>query len=424
MGATISIPGGAASQTPRPQPSPDAIRVMVVDDSAVIRGLLARWLEECPSIRVVTTAANGAIAVRAAASQEFDVVVLDIEMPEMDGITALPLLLQAKPHLQVIMASTLTMRNADISMQALNLGAVDYIPKPQSTRLVTAGVDFRKELVEKVLAFGAVGRRKQGLKAPDLASLTGPAPEAHSPAPVLAPAPSALTPSIPAGARPAPVLLKPAIEPLALRPKSAGLQLAKPSAVKPAILAIGSSTGGPQALFKVLSGLPKPFRLPILITQHMPATFTAILAQHIERQTGHPASEAKDGEAMRCGHVYVAPGDFHMVLTGTADAPVLRLNQDPPENYCRPSVDPMFRSIGAIYGARVLAVVLTGMGQDGARGAAPLLNAGATVIAQDEATSVVWGMPGAVAQAGLASFILPIDAIAAKISALTDGRTA
>jgi two-component system, chemotaxis family, protein-glutamate methylesterase/glutaminase len=368
-------------------------RVIVVDDSAVIRGLLTRWLEEDSDIRVVTTAANGVAAIRAVSQHPCDVVVLDIEMPEMDGITALPKIIETRPGVQVMMASTLTSRNADISLHALSLGAADYIPKPQSTRMVSAGVDFRMELIGKVKALAAQARKAFAVGA--------------APAPAEAPKVSRTTPTAAAVARPAP-------RPIALQ---------SASKARPDILAIGSSTGGPQALFKLLGALPNAIRVPIVITQHMPPTFTAILAQHIERLTGFPAKEAEDGDLLKPGHVYVAPGDHHMILAPAAGGAKVVINQDPPENFCRPAVDPLFRSVATLYGARALCVVLTGMGQDGMRGGKDVVAQGGTILAQDEATSVVWGMPGAVANAGLAARILPLGDIAPAIMDFVQGAS-
>lgn len=392
---------------------PNHVRVMVVDDSAVIRGILARWLEDDRSIRVETTAHNGVAALRQAQIQRYDVIVLDIEMPEMDGLTALPQLLKAQPGVQVIMASTLTLRNADISLKALSLGAADYIPKPQSTGIITNGIDFRRELLEKVKAMAQVARRLRGEPKIDFDARTAPedkAPEPRTPLARLATQPGV------AGAR------TPATAAAAQAPAQRTPARAQPSKSRPSVLVIGASTGGPQALFNVLGKLPKPFRLPILITQHMPPTFTKILAEHIQRQTGFEAAEAVDGEAVRAGRVYVAPGGLHMVLTGNASAPVISITDAPPVNFCRPAVDPLFTSAAQIYSSACLAVVLTGMGHDGRDGAADVVSHGGTVIAQDEPTSVVWGMPGAITQAGLASFVLPLDRIGPAVGSLMEGR--
>jgi len=348
-----------------------AIRVMLVDDSAVVRGLLSRALEAEPGIRVTASVADGRMAIDTLRRRPVDVIVLDIEMPVMDGLTALPKLLEVSPNTPVIMASTLTQRNADISLRALRAGASDYLAKPSSGLALQSTESFRRELVAKVKALAPkAGRSATARPAPS--ALRGRAPEASARV-----------------ARPA-----------GLRPVPAGF--------RPRVIAVGSSTGGPQALFEVLGSLGGTVDLPVLITQHMPATFTAILAQHLSRHCGFDAAEARDGEAVTAGRVYVAPGDWHMTVERAAGGLRIRLLQTPPENFCRPSVDPMLRSLVGCCGAGVLAVILTGMGQDGLAGCRAVVEGGGAVIAQDEATSVVWGMPGAVATAGLASSILPI----------------
>ncbi|MGB0747788.1 MAG: protein-glutamate methylesterase/protein-glutamine glutaminase [Magnetospiraceae bacterium] len=356
---------------------------MVVDDSAVVRGLITRILESESAIKVVASVSNGEQAVKTIGRHAVDVVILDIEMPVMDGLTALPKILAASPRSKIIMASTLTQKNAEVSMRALELGATDYIPKPTSSREIGGASDFKTDLIQKVIALGREVARQR--------------PSGPRPAAAAARAPAALAP----GSK----------ETIALRPISRDV---------PKILAIGSSTGGPQALFKVLSGL-RPFPLPVVITQHMPTTFTAILAQHITRMTGWEAKEAEEGDAVKAGRVLVAPGDFHMVLKGRDPDVKVTLNQEPPENFCRPSVDPMFRSVAAIYGSRALSVILTGMGRDGTEGGKVIVGAGGTVVVQDEATSVVWGMPGAAAQAGICAAVLPLEEIAPKIQKIARG---
>ncbi|HMA15578.1 MAG: protein-glutamate methylesterase/protein-glutamine glutaminase [Bacteroidota bacterium] len=372
---------------PQPQPAVggaegnvgDPYRVMVVDDSAVIRGLLTRALEMDPVIKVVASVGNGEAALKALERHEVDVIILDIEMPVMDGLTALPKLLAAKPGVQVIMASTLTRKNAEVSLRALQAGAADYIPKPSSTSELTGADAFRRELLEKVKVLAKAARPARPAT-----------PRPASGVPVMAPA---------------------------IRPPRA-IVLRKPSAALPRIIAIGSSTGGPQALLEVLRDLAPIVKLPIVITQHMPATFTTLLAEHIERATGVRCAEGRDGEPVTAGRIYLAPGNFHMTLEATGAGSVIRLNQNPPENFCRPSVDPMLRSLAPIYGAAVLTVILTGMGSDGQKGAAGIVAAGGTVIAQDEATSVVWGMPGAVATSGLCAAVLPLKEIGPSVRKL------
>jgi len=384
--------GADATKTAATGPSP--VRVMVVDDSAVIRGLITRALEVDPGIQVVATVSNGQLAVSQMSRSDVDVIVLDIEMPVMDGLTALPELLKAAPDVKIIMASTLTQRNAQVSIEALQKGASDYIPKPSSTGEIHGSADFKRDLIEKVKALGKTRRdRRDRNKAAGI-------PEAK-------PAPAArVVPGIRSS------LLSPSA-PVVLRPFARS---------NPQIVGIGSSTGGPQALFTVLGNLPASFRLPIVITQHMPATFTTILAEHIARVAKRPSAEGRDGEPIEPGKIYLAPGDNHMVVETQGTQKIIRLNKNPPENFCRPAVDPMFRSLAAAYGPSVLGVVLTGMGSDGAKGGRVLVDAGANVIAQDEASSVVWGMPGAAANAGICSALLPIDKVAGEIARLTGGR--
>jgi two-component system chemotaxis response regulator CheB len=362
---------------------------MVVDDSAVIRGLLTRTLEADPDIAVVASVGNGQMAISALGRADTDVVVLDIEMPVMDGLTALPKLLAASPDVKVIVASTLTQKNAQISLKALSVGASDYVAKPSSA--LNGAADFKRELVDKVKALGHA-RRGARQRSAGTAAATGELP------------------------------FRPPVGKTATAP--APIVLRTPSRVPPSVIAIGSSTGGPQALFTVLGALPASLSLPILITQHMPPTFTTILAQHLSRVANRPAAEAVDGEAIKPGHIYLAPGDFHMrVETRGADR-VLRLSKDAPENFCRPAVDPMLRSLASVYGPAVLTVILTGMGSDGAKGGAAIVAAGGTVLAQDESTSVVWGMPGAAVAAGLCSAILSLSDVAPQIVRLAGGGRA
>ena len=373
------LPGASPSATSSGAP----YRIMVVDDSAVIRGLLIRSLESDAQIEVVASVSDGRMAVNALSRHDVEVVVLDIEMPVMDGLTALPQLIAARPGLKVIIASTLSRRNADISLQALAAGAADYIAKPGATALTTADT-FKQELVAKIKALGEAKRKTAGVAQP--------AKRAR-----------------PDAARPA-LQRIPDSRPIALR-------AASPEPFE--VLAIGSSTGGPQALFQLLTSLRGTLSRPIFITQHMPSTFTTILAEHISRSTGWPAAEAVDGEIVRQARVYIAPGDFHMLVElASGGETIIRLNKAPAENFCRPAVDPMLRSLAQVHGRRLLTVILTGMGHDGLSGSRAVTAAGGTVVAQDEATSVVWGMPGAVATAGLCSAVLPLAEIGSYISKL------
>jgi two-component system chemotaxis response regulator CheB len=344
-----------------------AVRVMICDDSAVIRGAVARILDSDPEITVVARVENGKVAIDQLRTARVDVVVLDIEMPVMDGLTALPLLLRADPGVRIIMASTLTTRGADIALRALRMGAADYVPKPSSIGSVNDDA-FRRELLDKVKGLGRLRRRA--------------AMPARSPPPVALRA----APSLPAG-----------------------------------LLAVGSSTGGPQALFNLVQGLGRPVGVPVVMTQHMPPTFIPILADHLNRLGVMPCTEARDGESLVPGRIYLAPGDRHLLVEGGRTGLRARLTTDPPENFCRPSIDPMLRSAAAACGGRVLVAMLTGMGRDGLAGTAKVVEAGGAAIGQDEATSVVWGMPGAIAQAGLCHAVLPLPKIAPKLLEMLKG---
>ncbi|MBL8960335.1 MAG: chemotaxis response regulator protein-glutamate methylesterase [Gemmatimonadetes bacterium] len=343
---------------------------MLVDDSAVVRGAVGRMVDAAADMRIVTTATTGRQALAALAHTPVDVILLDVEMPDMDGLTALPLLLQQQPGVQVIMQSSLTLAGASVTMQALALGATDFITKP-TARGMSGLQEIEREIVAKIRA---VGRRS---------STVG---TVRPPSPPVVARPRAIL-----GAR-----------------DSAALQ----------VIAIASSTGGPNALAEVLKGLPADVTLPILITQHMPPVFTGLLAQRLTRDCGRDCVEAVEEMPVRAGRVYIAPGDRHMVVATHEGVPFLRLTADPPENHCRPAADVMLRSVAAVYGNTALVVVLTGMGEDGRRGCEVIHARGGRVIAQDEASSVVWGMPGAVVAAGLADHVLPLGQIAGKVANL------
>lgn len=385
-----------------------AIRVMVVDDSAVIRGLITRMLEGDPEISVVASVGNGQLAVNQLERKPklIDVIILDIEMPVMDGLTALPLLLKVDPSIKIIMASTLTKRNAEISLRALSAGATEYVPKPSTARDLSGGEnDFKRELLDKVKNLGAVHRAQTGGE--PVGVRAAPAPAAAHPTAVPKP-----------GAKPAAPGAKPADSGTLQRWEKRHqdqVTLRSAGTSRPDVLAVGSSTGGPQALFEFFKALPKTIGIPVVLTQHMPATFTSILAEHITRMTGWPCEEATEGALLEAGKILLAPGDFHMTVVQKGPQRVIALNQDAPENFCRPAVDPMLRSVVKVYGARVLTVILTGMGNDGEKGSHHVINTGGTVVAQDEKTSVVWGMPGAVASAGLCSVLLPVVELAGYV---------
>ncbi|PLW75601.1 protein-glutamate methylesterase/protein-glutamine glutaminase [Cohaesibacter celericrescens] len=400
------------------------IKVMVVDDSVVIRGLIGRWVSEDPALVLAGSHRNGRLAVEDVAKSRPDIVVLDIEMPDMDGLTALPLLLKGYPSTRVIMASTLTRRNAEISMRALSLGATDYVPKPESNSQITTSKDFRTELINKIKALGGM-RDVAALHFRASRPTTPRATATHS----SARAPQSRTAfttddtSRPRGAtNVTPVA---ATQVKAISAAGGGITLRKLSSARPRALLIGSSTGGPQALEKLLQEIgPQMRSTPILITQHMPATFTAILADHLARASGMPAAEAQHGEIVQNGHIYVAPGGKHMELVKQAGQAAIKLTDDAPVNFCKPAVDPFFESAANVYGAAALGVILTGMGHDGTDGAQYIVDAGGSIIAQDEATSVVWGMPGAAANAGVCSAVLPLNQIGSKVMRIFRGERA
>ena len=368
------------------------IRVMIVDDAVVVRGLFARWVEAEPDLEVVASLRTGRDAVSQLERADPDVVLLDVEMPDLDGIAALPLLLAKKRDLVVIMASTLTRRNAEISLRALSLGATDYIPKPTGSHEVTTSASFRRELIEKIRTLGPRAKR---LGQPLLTRERAPS-------------------VVPDHARAASREM--ARAPLSLRPMPVTV---------PRVLLIGSSTGGPQALNAVIGQLGSVFdRMPVLITQHMPPTFTTILAEHLSRVAQRPVHEGVDGEEIKGGGIYLAPGGKHMQVARRNGGAAIELNDGPLVNFCKPAVDPLFSSAAAIWGSGTLALVLTGMGSDGLNGGKAIVAAGGTIMAQDEATSVVWGMPGQVANAGLCSAVLPLNEIAPRLTRLFTGERA
>jgi two-component system chemotaxis response regulator CheB len=362
----------------------------VVDDSVVIRGLIARWIGSEPDMVVAASLRTGLDAVNQIDRIKPDIAVLDIEMPDLDGISALPLLLAKKRDLIIIMASTLTRRNAEISFKALSRGASDYIPKPESTRETDAAETFRHDLIQKIRHLGAKVRR--------------------------------VATAIP--------LTTAVLErPRELSPPRSSAPVAHPQLMRrafstqpPRVLLIGASTGGPQALMTLVSEIGSVIdRFPVLITQHMPPTFTTILAEHLARTSRRPVHEAVAGETVKAGQIYLAPGGRHMRVARHGADVVIALDDGPSINFCKPAVDPLFTSAIEIWQGGVLAVVLTGMGSDGMRGAKDIVAAGGSVIAQDEASSVVWGMPGAAANAGVCAAVLPLDQIAQKLVRLFSG---
>lgn len=362
--------------------------MMVVDDSVVIRGMISRWIGAESDMEVTASFRTGLDAVNQLDRINPDVAVLDIEMPDLDGISALPKLLAKKRDLVIIMASTLTRRNAEISLKALSLGAADYIPKPESTREAGAAETFRHDLIQKIRHLGARARRHASPAAP------GPVP-VHEKVREAAP--------------------RPAAPPQEVTHRPFGM-------LPPKVLLIGSSTGGPQALMTLVAEIgPVIDRFPVLITQHMPPTFTTILAEHLGRAARRPAHEAVDREIVKPGTIYLAPGGRHMRVARQGADIVIALDDGAPVNFCKPAVDPMFASAVEVWHGGVMSVILTGMGSDGMRGGKDVVAAGGSVIAQDEATSVVWGMPGAAAHAGICAAVLPLKEIGPKLNRLFAG---
>ncbi|HTX74555.1 MAG TPA: chemotaxis response regulator protein-glutamate methylesterase [Terracidiphilus sp.] len=346
----------------------ERIRVLVVDDSVVIRRLVSHALEQDPAIEVVGTASNGSIALQRIPQMNPDVLTLDVEMPEMNGIEALKRVRRDFPQLRVIMFSTLTERGAEVTLEALRLGADDYVTKASNEgSLDRSMVRLQEELVPKIKQFFVLAGQSRAV-----ASSAASKP----------------------GARP---------------PVWTGMK------VRPRAVVIGVSTGGPNALGAILPDFPSGFPLPILLVQHMPPLFTRLLAERLDSSCKLEVSEANQGAAVAAGRILIAPGDYHMKVAANGGEVHVLLDQSPPQNSCRPAVDALFSSIGEVYGGAVIAVILTGMGQDGLHGAQILKAKGASVLAQDEASSVVWGMPGAVVNAGLADRVLPLDQIVPEI---------
>jgi two-component system, chemotaxis family, protein-glutamate methylesterase/glutaminase len=353
----------------------ERIRVMVVDDSVVIRRLVTQALELDPTIDVVGTASNGVIGLQRMPELKPDVITLDIEMPDMNGLEMLRRVRREYPKVRVIMFSTLTERGAAITLEALTLGADEYVAKvAKEGSLDRSMARLREDMIPKI---------KQFFLFP--ASVTAARPAT---APAASPARAAA----------------PALQGLKLRPK---------------VVVIGVSTGGPTALATMLPSLPANFPLPILLVQHMPPLFTRLLAERLNAACPLTVEEASQGQAVEVGKILIAPGDFHMKVASSAGTVRVCLDQSPQQNSCRPAVDPLFASAAELYGGAVLAVVLTGMGQDGLRGVEALKARGARVLVQDEASSVIWGMPGAVANAGLADRVLPLDDIVPEILTIT-----
>lgn len=348
------------------------IRVLTVDDAVVVRRMLADALSLEPDIEIVGSAATGRIALQKIPLCRPDVVTLDVEMPDMDGISTVREIRKLWPTLPVIMFSTLTARGASATLDALSAGASDYVTKPANVGGVTAGLArIREDLAPRIRSLAAATSgtsSRHALGGPAVASRTPPA-----------------SPSL--------------------------VQTVNPVDA----ITVGTSTGGPNALAALLPAFPADLGVPVFVVQHMPPLFTRLLADRLDQQCGLKVVEAQHGVVARPGHVYIAPGDYHMVVRRGALDAIVELTQGPPENSCRPAVDVLFRSVANSYGRATLAVVMTGMGQDGLAGARHVKDAGGIVVIQDEATSVVWGMPGFVARAGLADAVRPLPTLADEI---------
>ncbi|GGJ82189.1 hypothetical protein GCM10010123_09890 [Pilimelia anulata] len=416
------------------------ISVLVVDDSVVVRRLIQDALAGAGDIEVVGTAPNGRRSIEQVAALRPDVVTMDIEMPEMNGIEAVRELRRAGERVPVIMFSTLTANGASATLDALSAGATDYVTKPANTGSVNASIAaVREQLVPRIRALGSRGAARRGAAgaaaplapaAPTAAAPTAAAPAAPArPAPPTRPTPPARPANpAPAAALPARPAARPAdrdrqpptsqrdgrVPGLTHRPVVAAARAVPRPGIgtgRVDVLAIGSSTGGPDALARVLAALPAGLPVPVVVVQHMPPVFTTMFADRLDRTVALAVREAAADTPLRPGHVYIAPGDRHLEVVRRGTEVVTRLTEAPPENSCRPAVDVLFRSVAATYGRGTLATVLTGMGHDGRAGADVLHRAGAEIVVQDEQSSVVWGMPGAVAEAGLADSIKPLAAI-------------
>lgn len=389
-------------------------RVLVVDDSAVMRRVLRTVIEETADLVVVGAACDGVEALGLLAEADPDVVVLDVEMPRMDGLAALGHLRGLRPWMPVVMFSSLTEQGASATLTALSRGAADFVTKPATGSIGDSLDRVRGELVPMLRALGATVRRP--VPAEVAPAGEGGRPSTLPPGPAASHATSVITVTTTTRAS-APAA---ALAGASLAPRRAAPGLP----ARAELVVVASSTGGPDALTRLLGALPAGFAAPILIAQHVPPIFSAQLADRLDRLSSLTVLEAEDGERPRPGHVYIAPGDHHLRVHSGSGVVRLLLDQEPKENFCRPSADPLFRTAAAAYGPRLLGLVLTGMGSDGLRGAEAVVGAGGRVIAQDAESSVVWGMPGAVVAAGLADTVLSLDAIPAALVGRVAARTA
>jgi two-component system chemotaxis response regulator CheB len=395
------------------------VRVAVVDDSVVVRGLLSRWLSETPTIEVAGTFRSGREIIEALPQLAPRIILLDLDMPDMDGLTALPLILSKSPTSRVIVVSSLSVHGAEMTMRCLMKGATDYLPKPSNHREVSTSADFRQALIAKVLAVGGIRQAMRQAQVPPPRPVA-PAPASTNPLfqrtsstgqRVMTPLPTA--PAVPAA--------PPVIPAASGRPTPVARPLEK---TRPRAIVIGASTGGPQALVSLLQRMPRvAARVPIVIAQHMPPIFGSIFASHLKQHVGLPACEAQEGKPLLAGAIYLAPGGCHTVIRRKGDGQmVLTMLPSEARGPWRPSIDLLFTSAADCFGPEALAIALTGMGKDGTEGAQDLTRRGANVIVQDETSSVVWGIPGSIAEAGLASAQLSPEKLGDLAQSLVEGN--
>ncbi|WP_284177443.1 chemotaxis-specific protein-glutamate methyltransferase CheB [Rhabdaerophilum sp. SD176] len=410
----------ALPHAPFPRQMVQPVRVAVVDDSVVVRGLLSKWLSETSGIEVVGAFKSGREIIDALPGVAPRIILLDLDMPDMDGITALPLILAKSPQSRVIVVSSLSVHGAELTMRSLMRGATDYLPKPSNHREVSTSADFRQALVAKVLAVGGVRAITRAASPAVPARPPVAPPVARSPFPATSP-----IQRIPSAASPVAPFRQP-VPASAAAPadRSAGPQVRPLERVRPKMVVIGASTGGPQALVLTLGRMKNLIaRVPVVIAQHMPPIFGSIFASHLKQHAGLPAVEAVEGKSLQPGTIYLAPGGCHTVVRRKADGQhVIAMLPSEARGPWRPSIDLLFSSAAEAYGNEALAIALTGMGRDGTEGALHLSRRGANVLVQDEASSVVWGIPGSIAEAGLASSILPPEKIGELAVALLEGQ--
>ncbi len=374
------------------------VRVLIVDDSAVMRSLLRSVLGTDKRLETVATASDGAAALRAMEALRPDLVLLDVEMPVMDGLATLRQMRVKGLRMPVIMCSTLTQRGAQVTIEALAQGAADYVAKPAGQPSREAAVEsLAHHLVPRILALTGAAQ----------AAMPGGGGVFGQAGPAVGSGPGKAVGAVGVAAQPfAPTYAHGAHLPPV---KLTGI------AAQPMVLVIGVSTGGPAALDVLLPSLPASFPLPVLVVQHMPELFTKLLAERLDTRCALRVREAVHGDAVRPGSIYIAKGNWHMEVAGSPTNVSLRLNQDAAENHCRPAVDVLFRTAVGVWGSGVLGVILTGMGSDGFLGCRMIRDHGGAVLAQDQATSAVWGMPGVVTTAGLAHKVLSLPAIAPEV---------